>query len=316
MRNKLSKYFILSFLNLILTPLTYAQTPHTQVTIPAQAIESRHYRTLPFNKISVDGPISIRILSNQPKSIIQIRTDSRTLDNMHPFVNEDGVLEISEPILREKYSVNPIYVNISVPRLTSLEKTGSGNATVTNLNGQLSLIIDGPGNVTLDGHDIDLRYLQVAGPAVVNICGVNSCLLNVRQEDSSVVNLRGAAILQSLDFNGSGSFSLYWVNSNYIRIIAGGCGKISLAGVGCRLDATLYDRVCLAAKSLRVQQAFVNTDDYAQANVWVKDSLSTVARGCSNIYFYKKPAFLGKYNNPPATILDMSCIRRQDLIFQ
>lgn len=310
MLNKLGNYFIISLLSLYFIAAAYAnQTSPSNSDIPSDALESRHFHTLPFSGIRVDGPINIHILSNQPKSSIQVRTDTPTLDGMHPTV-EDGVLELSLPPLRGRNAMTPVFVDISMPHLNFLQKLGSGNALVSDLNGELSVDVEGYGNVSLQGDNIDLRHLQVDGPAIVTVSRLNSCLLNVSQSGPSIINLEGTAVLQSLDHSGPGSFSLHWVNSSHVRLIARGGGTISLAGVACLLEATLYDHVCLAAKYLRVDQAFVNTDDRAQANVWVRDSLSTLARGSSNIYYYKRPAFMGKYANPPATTLNMVCLPR------
>lgn len=308
MRNKIRIYIIFS---LFLTSLAQAQPlQNSSNPIPPNAIRNKNFKLGSFNVVEVNGPMSVSINANQPKSNLQIRSDAHTLAHMDPYV-EHGVLYLTPPSYHGKNPLQqPIQVNISCPSLHMLKKTGYGNVTASNLSGPLSAYIYGYGTVSLQGQDIDLRGLKVDGPTNVTIDGVNSRLLNVQQDGPSNINLRGVAVLQCLDHYGSGSFSLYWVNSTRVKIIASGTGKISLAGTACFLDVTLYDWVCLAAKQLRVQQAFVNTNNKAQANVWVKDSLSTLARGASNIYYYKDPAFLGRYTNPPASTLRMSCLPR------
>ncbi len=309
MQNKLSIYIILSILSLIWAPLGYSKPPQHHTSLPPEAIISKRFQLPWFSGVSIKGPMSVSIAANQLKSTLQIRTDSQTLAEMNPHV-EHGILYLIPPDQPLNYARQPILVNINLPKLTHLEKRGAGNISAINLQGELSVHADGPGNVALQGHDIDLRSLQADGPANITITGVNSRQLNVQQDGLSNVNLRGTAVLQSLDYYGSGSFSLYWVNSTRVKIVASGAGKISLAGVTCLLDVTLYDHVCLAAKQLHAQQAFINTNNRSQANVWVKDSLSTLARGWSNIYYYKIPAFMGSYSNPPAATLRMNCLPR------
>lgn len=157
-------------------------------------------------------------------------------------------------------------VVVNAPALTQIRYTGSGQVKADHLNG--------PTNITANGK----------GP----------------------MELRGTVGLQNLTYDGNGLVSLYWVDSKQVNITGNGTGKIYLAGVAGLLDVQIGNQTWLDAKQLRAKRAFIKTDNKAHADVWVKDSLSTWAKGHSQISYYYDAGFVGGYMVPPATVLRMT----------
>lgn len=166
-----------------------------------------------------------------------------------------------------------------------------------------NLTYDNPGPIKIVVKTRYLTYLDIKGNTPVNIVGLQQSEgLSMSSSTNSSVKLLGTMCLKKIDYRGNGCFSAYFVNSNRLTIHGEGCGKIFLVGQACRVDAEVFDSVILDLKYLHTKTAYINTSDYARAEVSVYDSLNMLASGHSNIYYYITPRFVAPYMRDSAVI--------------
>lgn len=167
-------------------------------------------------------------------------------------------------------------------------------------NGRLSVII----------HKDDLTQIRYTGSGQITATNLKE-RITIIDEGTGPMNLRGKIILQDLVYNGRGTLSMYWIDSTNVTISGNGNGKVYLAGVAGLLDIRIGGHTWVDAKQLHARRGFIKTNDSARADVWVRDSLSTLAQGHSNIYYYHDAGFVGAYMVPPAVSLRMYDIDKE-----
>jgi hypothetical protein len=269
---------------------------------------SQKYNAQPFQAINISGPIDVQIVSGQTRPTLQLLGDADGLAHVYAAV-KDGTLYLST---QADYVPNEnchLVAKVNSTFLGLINYQGTGKVTATNLTGPINVVAKGNGTVTLLGKNLDLRNVQVAAANNVHILGIKSSLLNVQDDGSGKVNLAGTMVLQSVTYSGTGPLSIYWIDSSDVTVTGNGKGRIFLAGTAGNLDVNVAERTYLDAKYLRAKRAFVRTSDYARTDVWTQCSLSTLAMGSSNIYYYSDPALMvGSYAQPPAAVLRMTGI--------
>lgn len=291
--------------------------PHHRVkAIPRPAVvnpyASKTFRADNFDTISVTGPINVEIVHNSNIPSLTLTGDSYSIACAYAAVI-NGTLYLSMPQGYMPDSNSRINAIVNNPNVTRILYAGTGQVTSTNIQGPLSITANGTGTLVLVGKDLDLRYLQVGGSNNVHILGINSGLLTVDDSSTGKVNLGGTMVLQSVNYNGSGPLSIYWITSSDVTVRGHGSGRVFLAGVAGLLDVSIYDHMHLDARYLRVKRAFVNTNDYAQADIWTSCSESSLALDSSNIYYFNNKGFRGDYMDPPAAVLNMADIDPENL---
>lgn len=262
----------------------------------------------PFHAIDINGPINVQITSGQAKPTLQLLGDPTNLAHIYAAVKNDTLYLSIQPDFTPAEG-SELLAKVNSCSVTLLHYNGTGNVTASNLSGPINVSVNGSGTILLLGKKLDLRNLDVAGSSNVHILGVESNLLNVQDNGTGKVNIGGTEVLQSVAYNGSGPLSMYWVNSTNVKVVGSGRGRIFLAGTAGLLDATIDEHTYLDAKYLRARRAFVNTSDVARADVWTQCTLSTLATGSSNIYYYNNPALVvGSYMQPPGAVIRMTGI--------
>lgn len=287
-----------------------AAAPATAASMPERCIPitREQFKSEPFRNITVIGPFNVQITVSRSCPSLELIGDPTTLANVYAAV-KNNVLYLSlrpgfQPTVNSRLlaKINACFVN-------QIYYVGSGNVTATNVRGFLRATVGGSGTVVVQGKNIDLRCVDVSGSANLTILGIKSNQLTVRDSSAGKVNLFGEMVLQRVDHTGEGPLSIYWINSTDIKVLDSGHGRVFLAGVGVLLDAVLSDHAYLDAKYLRVNRAFINTRDTARADVWTSCTLSALATGASNIYFYHDPLLLAAdYMNPPGAVIRMTGI--------
>jgi hypothetical protein len=252
--------------------------------IPNNAIIAKCFAPPCFNGIQVNGPFRLQIVQKPGKPSVSIIGPADELS--HVFIGtHNGMLYLQA----DKKVQHAILVKMSVNQLNQI-------------------YMNSPYNTVITGRYFDLRLLVVSNTGDVAICGLKSRALNIQDTGSGHIRLRGTIVLQNIDYSGNGKLTIQWVDSNYVNVNGKGNGEIFLAGVVSLLNVTLSEQTHLNARYLHANRAFINTRDQSRADVWASDALNTLSTGCSNIYYYHDPAFLGQYMRPPGNTLRMTNI--------
>jgi hypothetical protein len=265
-----------------------------------------------FSGIYINGPLNVQIISNpcaSPANTVHIEGDPRTVSYVRTHLNRHGILSIrlsSPPYYAKRGSHISVVVHCGYLNYLNVER--SCHVTATGLSGTLSVTANGNGIITLLGHEIDLRCLNVGGRACVFIQGINSALLNIQDASAGNVNLQGFMMLHCLTYSGCGLLRAYWINSSYVRVTGCGTGRISLGGVAGLLEATLSGATHLNARFLRASRAVINTRGISKADVWSETALYTLATDRSNIYSHNNTGNLWYHMRPPGAVLRMTRI--------
>ncbi|MCP4685747.1 MAG: DUF2807 domain-containing protein [bacterium] len=133
-----------------------------------------------FDRIKIDGSTDVFVTVGEKQSV-SVTTDDNLLDHIKTRVRSRRTLLITS---RGNYrSRRGVRVDITVPELTSIRISGSGDADIDGLTGEVFEIdISGSGDVTIEGEineveiniegsgDVDARDLR-AKQAYVRIAG-------------------------------------------------------------------------------------------------------------------------------------------------
>jgi hypothetical protein len=139
-----------------------------------------------------------------------------------PNITKNISLEVTDGILKIKFKKNvrhykPININISIPKLSSININGSGNINTTNTFdscGVVSLDISGSGNID--------AYINANSKTYSKISGSGNITLNGNSPD------------QDITISGSGNIHAYTFHTEYSTVKISGSGTCELTA-----DSTL-----------------------------------------------------------------------------
>lgn len=210
----------LSFITLVLTFIILTFSCSTDVDFYSGSgdliSETRH--TGAFSKVSSEGIITVNITQG-PTATVEIIADDNIIHRVTTKTSNNR-LELS--LKDGSYSNLSITANITMPNLTYLENSGSGNMFVTNMNTNDAITISnsGSGDITMSG-SVNNMALESEGSgrfygfeyitenAKVEIEGSGDCEvyatenLNVEIDGSANVYYKGSPTISS-DISGSG----------------------------------------------------------------------------------------------------------------
>lgn len=226
------------------------------------------YAPAPFSGIILKGNLNVEIDGNHWQPSVTI-SGPRYVFSYLNVTEKNGVLCINEDA-RHRWGVipaAPLNVLICTNEVTNLSYTGIGQVTSNNIG----------------------KY------------GIN---LNV--SGNSNLNLSGQIMLGQLTAANNSHVSLYWIDSNFVKVYAGDNAQVSLAGSATNLNADVSGYASINAKYLRSKQAYVETSDGSNAVVYVTKSLSALANDQSTIYYYPDPEIIGPYDSGSGSVLRMA----------
>lgn len=114
-----------------------------------------------------------------------------------------------------------------------------------------------------------------------------------------------APMVKRLHYQGSGKVSLMNIDVDHFIADIDGSGYVYLAGKANRFDAQVTGSSHLDAKSLMARVIFVNTDDFAQAEIVSHGNVSALSGGYSDIYYYEGPGLVAKYETSSGSVMRM-----------
>ena len=175
-----------------------------------------------FDRIKIDGSADVFVTIGEGQSL-SVSTDDNLLDNVRTRVRGRHTLLISS---RGNYrSRHGVRIDITVPKLTSIRISGSGDADIEGITGDVFEIdISGSGDVTVEG-EIDEVEINIEGSGDVDARDLRARNAYVQIAGSGDVDVYAE---ESFDGNvyGSGDRD-YWGHPEHVSRHVAGSGDIS-----------------------------------------------------------------------------------------
>lgn len=175
-----------------------------------------------FDRIKIDGSTDVFVTIGEEQSV-SVTTDDNLLDNIETRVRGRHTLLISS---HGNYrSRRGVRVDITVPELTSVRISGSGDADIVGLKGgAFEIDISGSGDVTVEG-EVDEIEINIEGSGDVDARDLKAKDAYVRIAGSGDVDVFAS---ESFDGNvhGSGDIAFYGRPEHVSRHVSGS-GDIS-----------------------------------------------------------------------------------------
>ncbi|MES2129727.1 MAG: head GIN domain-containing protein [Pseudomonadota bacterium] len=217
--------------------------------------------------LDVSGPVAVEVRVGQAAAV-EVQADSNLLPLIHTESN-GGTLRIW--VDGNVSSHNEMRVKYTVPQLSQVLASGSGQLRVTDLNGgALTIISSGSRRTDLAGR-VGRLDVQVSGSGGINASGLQASAANV-------------------SLNGSGRMSLGQVNGEAMTINIRGSGDLQASGTVQTLNANVYGSGGANLLGLSTQQADLNTHGSGDITASVKGALVAQSNGSGRITVYGNPA--------------------------
>lgn len=175
-----------------------------------------------FDRIKIDGSTDVFVTIGEEQSV-KVTTDDNLLDNIETRVRGRHTLLISSHgNIRSRRGVR---VDITVPKLTSVRISGSGDADIEGLRGEsFEIEISGSGDVVVEG-EVDEVEITIDGSGDVDARHLKAKDAYVKIAGSGDVDVFAA---ESFDGNvyGSGDIS-FWGRPEHVSRHVSGSGDIS-----------------------------------------------------------------------------------------
>lgn len=163
---------------------------------------------------------------------------------------------------------------------------------------------EGKGPTLLIHAPVNLASLTVNGNSIVNVTKLHSPDFTLIADNQGEINVKGVVGLKKLVAK-HGVINVYWLDTSSLAVFANGNSQILLGGKVGNLHASCKERSSLNARYLRVNKAYLSSDDSARIDISAREVLEAQAAGHSNIYFYQKPKFIGQYMTDAGSILNV-----------
>ena len=190
--------------------------------VQGSGVAATSARALPnFSGIDLAGSNNVTVVAGARQSVV-VHADSNLLSHVTTQVKA-GTLIIGD--IGSFNTKSPMYVEVSVPSLTALDLSGSGNITVTGIGGsQLTVALPGSGDISASG-SVTRLDISIDGSGVAQFSGL------IARNVDAVVSGSGAIFVtatQSLDAKVPGSGSvLYNGNPAQVTTSITGSGAVT-----------------------------------------------------------------------------------------
>ena len=304
-------YLLFCFLFSLITFPASAQICSTNKILSSanhSSLTTRPVVTPPFHTLRVDGPINIAMKNDEVESPVLIVGD---VDNVS-HVRVDVLNNCLRLRMDAHYRTKPesrltVYVNTA--QVEKLIYNGNGSVSGNNLDRAPSTIISsGSGSIKLQGKNLAICQITASEQSYIDINGLQTSQLTIKQTGDSHIVLRGNIVLQEVNSSGNSTLDIYWVNSTYVNVRASDRSYIKLAGIADLLDVRLSQRAFLDAKNLRAEKGFINTTSNARADVSLQKVLGALASDFSDIYYYQDSYYVGGYMRDAGAVFRMNGI--------
>ncbi len=175
-----------------------------------------------FDRIKIDGSADVYVTIGDEQTV-SVTTDDNLLDNIETRVRGRHTLLITS---RGNYrSRRGVRVDITVPELTSIRISGSGDAEIEGLSGDtFEIDISGSGDVMVEG-EVDEVEVNIEGSGDVDARDLRAKNAYVQIAGSGDVDVFAA---ESFDGNVYGSGDIdFWGHPEHVSRHVAGSGDIS-----------------------------------------------------------------------------------------
>jgi len=175
-----------------------------------------------FDRIEVNGSSDVDIIVGKQRSVT-VTGDTALLDRVRVSVN-DGTLSLDGPEGTWGWTHHDVHYAITVPVLTDLELSGSGEITVTGVDASaLGVELTGSGDIELAGETEELS-LEIDGSGRINASSLAADSATVAVSGSGDVTVNAA---HTLDVDVSGSGDVTYLGTAKVSTDISGSGEIS-----------------------------------------------------------------------------------------
>lgn len=244
------------------------RTPFSSDSIKGNGVGATEQRAISAaSALDVSGPVAVEVRVG-PAAAVEVQADS----NLQPLIHtESNGNTLRIWVDGNVSSHNEMRVKVTVPQLTQVNASGSGQLRVTDLNGgTLTFVSSGSRRTDLAGRVAKLD-VQVSGSGGINASGLQVAGANV-------------------SMNGSGRMSLGQVNGDALNVNIRGSGDLQAAGSVQMLNANVYGSGGANLLGLSTQQADLNTHGSGDITASVRQSVVAQSNGSGRITVYGNPA--------------------------
>jgi hypothetical protein len=152
-----------------------------------------------FTRVENPGSVDVRLRVGEPQRV-RVSAGANVIDDVHTEVR-DGTLHVD--LDHDGWGGDTVVVEASVPKLTGVESSGSGDVDVDGISaGAFEARTDGSGDITLNGSAQRL-VLEVDGSGNAELAGLSARDARVTATGSGDVDVRAAERL-AVSLDGSG----------------------------------------------------------------------------------------------------------------
>ncbi|EKD74130.1 MAG: hypothetical protein ACD_45C00063G0001 [uncultured bacterium] len=246
-----------------------------------------------------EGNASITSLNN-----VIVRVGVRNLRSLHVAgsAKVQGRNIISDKLMIHSSNADSILLNGNM-NLVKVDNTGTGTISIIGARTpNLSINAKGNGTVNVAGQ-VGIRYVNHIGDGVVSIVGADSNSLVVHTGGNGLTTIAGYVNLKKIIAADGSCVYIYWVDSRNVYIIGRDHARIGIAGAAANIDINLTGLSRFEGRYLRGGNLYVQTHDYAHANVTADRKLFASAGDQSSIYFFGSPNIASRNITDSGSIL-------------
>lgn len=244
------------------------RTPFSSDGVQGNGVPAREQRTVgTVQGLEVNGAILVEVRVGTGSSV-QVEADSNILPLIRTDVHGNKLVVEAERAYRSR---NPVRVTYTVPRLTDVRQTGSGQLSVQGLNGApLTVSKTGSGSVLLVGQVASLEA-ESTGSGSIDAATLQTASANLRVA-------------------GSGRINVGQVRGDYAIARLDGSGQLHVGGSVRALTARASGSGHLDLANLASEQADLSSNGSGGITANVRQSLIAQNDGSGGIRVYGNPA--------------------------
>jgi hypothetical protein len=299
------------FLLGIVLPLMGCHTPsflHDNPTTPVMQakVDTRFYTPDDFIRLDIKANVNLHIHTGARRAWFSVNGDTRDLDEIKWEVKKNkNTLRIRLDGRYPKHG--PITVDVGLRELYDIKYIGKGNIIGRRLySNQLDVKIKNGENTTtlLEGH-MNLNRVMLRGAGNMELRDTASQSMQLYLGGKVRVKISGIMRLKSLTMHRNAALIVSHARSKFLNITMAGSSRAKLSGHAQFVIANLEGASQLNARGLRINEAFVKTQDNAIAQIYVLNKQHTLATDQSNIYYYNKPTYNTNFMGKNGAVLNL-----------
>ena len=285
--------------------LAFLQGKTNQPMIPIK-IETLFHTPGDFARIDVRGELILNIHTGARSAWFSMHGDSRDLRNIEWKVKpKSKTLRIRLDGRFPKHG--PVTIDIGARQLDAILYHGNGGVTGRRLySKQLDVEINNSKNtVTLLEGRMNLRHVSLSGDGKIQLNGGGNNSMDLTIRGKVHAKITGTTTPKKIDMAGSSYLNLPQVRAKNMQLTMTRDSNAQMAGTAQWALIKMDGNAHFNGRSLRITEAFVRTDDYAMALIYVTSTQHALASGQSNIYYYNVPTYQNDFMAKNGTILNL-----------